>query len=102
MENSKRPYENISVSQDYIVRKFSANTDEEEFVWHRDAEDRIVKVLECGKGWAFQFDEELPYNIEVGTEIFIHAEEYHRVHKGEGDLLVQITLGFDKYEKEEA
>lgn len=72
----------------YIVRTFSESTNNEELVWHRDREDRIVKSL--GKtDWMIQLDNELPKPL---TEmVFIPKNTYHRVIKGNGDLRVRIN-----------
>jgi len=70
-----------------IVRTFSQNVDEDELVWHRDREDRIVKVLE-NTDWQFQFDDEIPQQLK--DTIFIPKNIYHRIIKGTGDLTVEI------------
>lgn len=95
LEGTGRPYQDIEVGTDpdgdaYVIRKFDADVDSHELYWHRDNEDRTVKVLESGQGWAFQFDNELPFSIEAGTVIFILRHEWHRVIKGSGDLLIKI------------
>lgn len=60
------------------IRTFSAETDPEELVWHRDDEDRIVHVVECD-GWYFQRDDGLPVKMQVGDVIHIRRHEWHRV-----------------------
>ena len=40
---------------DSNIRTFSKNVDPMELVWHQDAEDREIEVLE-GKGWELQMD----------------------------------------------
>lgn len=65
------------------VRKFSQDTDSEEFKWHWDEEDRIIhKVHETD--WLIQLDNKLPQKIEDRTEI--SKGEWHRLIKGSGDL----------------
>lgn len=85
-----RPYTNVTVTDKYIIRRFDKDVDSEELYWHRDDEHRVVEVLECGKGWAVQFDNEIPFSIDKGTTIFIFRHEWHRVIKGSGDLLIKI------------
>ena len=73
------------------IRTFSAGVESSELVWHRDREHRQVKVLE-GSGWFFQRDEEIPFELKEGTELFIPKMEYHRLYKaGESDLVLEIT-----------
>jgi hypothetical protein len=52
------------------IRTFSKDVDPIELVWHQDAEDRDIEILE-GKGWQMQFDNELPFDIGKGDRIFI-------------------------------
>lgn len=71
------------------VRTFENNVLNEELVWHRDRNDREVVALE-GTGWKIQYDNKLPQLIEVGKPFFIKAYEYHRLHKGSGNLKLKI------------
>jgi len=71
------------------VRTFESNVLNEELVWHRDRNDREVVALE-GTGWKIQYDNKLPQLIEVGKPFFIKAYEYHRLHKGSGNLKLKI------------
>ena len=81
------PFEE-SVEKKYIVRTFSENVDNDELVWHRDKEDRIVKAI--GKtDWMVQLDNELPRPL---TEmVYIPKNTFHRVIKGTGDLKVRVN-----------
>jgi hypothetical protein len=73
-----------------LIREFKENTDSKEFVWHRDREDRDVRVL-SSNGWKLQLDNQLPIRLEEGETYFIEKFLFHRVIKGEGDLVVEIT-----------
>ena len=73
--------------ENFIVRTFSQNLDENELKWHQDKEDRIVIPLNQ-TNWMFQRENELPEQIT--SEIKIRANEWHRVIKGDGDLMVKI------------
>lgn len=75
--------------QNRIRRKFYETVAEEELIWHRDRKNRYVKVVESN-GWKFQYDNELPINLEEGKTYFIEAMKYHRVLKGQGNLVVEI------------
>ena len=85
-----KPYKDIETGLDYVIREFDENIDPIELLWHRDDEQRLVEVLECGQGWKMQMDDELPTSLEPGVSIFILRHQWHRVIKGEGKLLVKI------------
>jgi hypothetical protein len=70
------------------IREFSKDVNSDELIWHRDKEDRIVEVIQ-NNNWMFQMDNELPKILE--GKLFIPKETYHRVIKGDGDLVVKIT-----------
>ena len=86
----EKPYTDLEVTDEYIIREFGSDIDPIELMWHRDNEDRMVEVLECGEGWGFQFDDGLPFDLEPNTSIFILRHDWHRVVKGEGTLLLKI------------
>ena len=71
----------------YFIREFSSNLTSFELVWHRDREDREVQVI-GETDWMFQFDNELPFQME--GKFFIPMGVYHRVIKGSGDLKLKI------------
>ena len=60
-------------------------------MWHRDREDRLVEILECNN-WKYQSDNTLPLEMKKGDKIFIPKGEYHRVIKGDGDLVIKVTM----------
>ena len=72
------------------IRTFSKDVDPMELVWHQDAEDRKIEVLE-GKGWELQMDNELPFALFKGDSIFIKRHRVHRIHKGVTDLKIKIN-----------
>lgn len=74
------------IEQDFIVRKFSQDIDPTELLWHRDLKNREIKVIE-GSGWKIQIDNKLPQDID---SVMIPKEVWHRVIKGESDLVIQI------------
>ncbi len=74
----------------YKVRTFESTTNSDELVWHRDKTDRVVTVLE-GKGWMFQMDNGVPYELEEGDVLNIPKMEYHRIYKaGSNNLVIEI------------
>lgn len=86
-----KPYKEIQINKNKKLRFFHSNTlNESELEWHRDRENRFVEVIEAN-GWKFQFDNELPISLQEGDKLFIPKEHFHRVIKGNGDLVVEIT-----------
>ena len=72
------------------IRTFSKDLNKLELVWHKDAEDRYIEILD-GKGWSIQMDDQLPLAISKGDRIFIHEGQVHRVLKGTTDLKIKIN-----------
>lgn len=81
-----RPYTQ-ETKDGYLIREFSQDTPEDDLVWHRDREDRIVEALHK-TDWQFQLENELPKEL---TSIFIPKETYHRLIKGSGDVQIKVT-----------
>ena len=77
------------ISHNKFKRVFSSDISENELVWHRDKENRIVEVLEDSE-WLFQMDNELPIPLKKGVKLEIPKEVYHRVIKGTTDLEIMI------------
>lgn len=83
------PFEEIDSGR-VVRRRFSGDVSEEELVWHRDGEDRIVTVIE-GTGWFFQRDDELPVELHPGDVLHIASCSWHRLARvGTGDLVVTV------------
>ena len=72
-----------------IRRVFSPDTEEDELKWHQDLKDRWVTILQS-EDWEFQMDNGLPNKMNVGDKFFIPKFAWHRVIKGNGDLVVSI------------
>jgi hypothetical protein len=82
------PFKEKKTHDNTSIREFSSSVDSSELIWHKDKEDRIVEVLQ-NSNWKFQMDNELPKVLK--HRLFIPKETYHRVIKGDGDLVVKIT-----------
>ena len=82
------PYQEIQQGE-ITIRTFKKGTKDNELVWHRDREDREVKVIK-GTGWQFQREDHLPTLLREGDVIQIKKEEWHRIIKGSTDLIVEI------------
>lgn len=87
--NTPHPYREKRKG-DRVVREFSAGVSSEELVWHQDRRQRQVKVLE-GKGWRLQLDHGLPFPLVEGNTYNIPARSWHRVIRGSGNLVIEIS-----------
>lgn len=82
------PFIENKISEEEVIREFNQETDSEEFMWHRDQENRIVEAL-APSDWRLQLEDSLP--VRLDEKIEIPAGAWHRVIKGRGNLLVKIT-----------
>lgn len=89
IEFNNKPYKESLITNNQVIRQFSPYIDSNELEWHKDAEDRIVEVIENKGNWFIQIDNKLPEKLE--GKIFIPKETYHRAIKGTDDLIITIT-----------
>ena len=82
-----KPYEDIEIGVDYIIRKFNSDIDSIDLKWHRDEENRIIEAIE-ETDWLIQIDDMLPQTLN--EKVFIRKEEYHRLIKGSKDLILKV------------
>jgi len=82
------PFEQIE-KEVKLVRTFSPYVDLDELKWHQDLTDRKVTVIESG-GWLFQMEDSLPNKLSNAEQIIIPKLVWHRVIRGEGNLIVEI------------
>lgn len=85
------PFEQKNISKNKAIRTFSESVEPSELIWHMDREDRVVKVLESDS-WYLQMDNQMPTLLEVGKEYFIPKMTYHRVIKGNKNLIIEIKF----------
>ena len=71
------------------IREFHVAREDKESVWHCDAEDREIEVLN-GEGWQFQYENCLPYHLKVGMIFDVPQGEYHRLIKGYNNLTCRV------------
>ena len=71
----------------FLEKKLSRNIFLREF--KQNQEDRTIKVVKS-EGWQIQLDNKLPVKLNEGETYKIPAYLFHRVIKGEGDLIVVI------------
>lgn len=89
--NTPRPYLDHQTVHNKWIREFDPVAESHEYVWHRDKKDRRVVIME-GDGWFFQMDEDIPYELFVGNELYIPAQSYHRIFKaGSTPLKIEIA-----------
>ena len=82
-----KPYTDIEVTSDYIIREFDENIDPIELMWHRDDENRLVEII-GNTNWQIQLENQLPTSLN--EPIFIPRHFWHRVVKGTGKLRLKI------------
>lgn len=82
-----KPYIDIEITDDYILRRFEEDIDPVELMWHRDDEDRKIEIIE-GKDWLIQLEDQLP--VSINESIFIPKHMWHRAIKGTGPLYIKI------------
>jgi len=87
LDEEVKPYKDLKVTDEYIIREFSENIDPIELKWHRDNEDRTIEII-GETNWKLQLDNQLPTSLN--ESIFIPRHMYHRVIKGDGTLKLKI------------
>ena len=83
-----RPYTDLEITDEYIIREFNENVDPLELLWHRDLQNRTVEII-GETDWKIQLENQLPTSIN--DPIFIPRGEFHRLIKGTtGTLKLKI------------
>lgn len=82
-----KPYKDLEVTEQYIIREFNENIDPIELLWHRDDEDRTIEII-GETDWQVQLDDQLPTSLS--QRIFIPRHMWHRTIKGTGPLRIKI------------
>ena len=80
-QDTGRPY-----IENQDIRIFDKDTTEDELVWHRDYEDRIIEPLN-ETDWKFQYDNNNPESLK---RLFIRKGVYHRLIKVTGELKLKV------------
>ena len=86
-----KPFDDFekSIYKHVFTRVFKQNVKKEQLIWHKDRKDRVVKVI-YGTGWKLQMDNDLPFELELGQNYYIKKENFHRLHKGNSELKLEI------------
>lgn len=82
------PFTESKLTNNTVERYFAKHTKDIELVWHRDSETRLISSL-SETNWKIQLDDELPQIIN--KEILIEEGRWHRLIKGDNDLLLKIV-----------
>ena len=82
-----KPYRDLEITEQHILREFSDSVDPIELLWHRDNEDRTIEIV-GETDWAIQLENKLPTSLN--DRIFIPKHQWHRVIKGTEKLLLKI------------
>ena len=82
-----KPYKDLEITDQYILREFNDPVDPIELLWHRDNEDRTIEIV-GETDWAIQLENKLPTSLN--DRIFIPKHQWHRVVKGTEKLLLKI------------
>lgn len=82
-----KPYNDLEVTNEYIIREFDENINPIELKWHRDNENRVVEIV-GETDWKLQLENQLP--VSINQPISIPKGEWHRVIKGNGKLTLKI------------
>lgn len=86
-----KPYYDEHLTDNQWIRIFNPyNTTADDYVWHRDKNNRIFTVLD-GDDWKIQFDDELPTVINKRDTIAIPKMVYHRIIPGKNKLRIIIN-----------
>ena len=88
---TEQEYTKHGTLEKYIVRTFSKDVNEEELIWHKDRQNRTIHIL-SGEKWKIQLEDNLPLDLKIGKEYYIPKLTYHRVIKGEGDLVIRFPI----------
>jgi hypothetical protein len=85
----EKPYIDSNLSTEGYIRLFPDDISPDLLVWHRDVQNRLVTVLE-GEKWLLQFENLMPFELVNGMVYTIPKYTYHRIIKGENNLVLNI------------
>ena len=86
-----KPYKEIKLGKNKYNRLFSKDVNSDELTWHRDLQNRIIYTKDK-TDWQFQFNNNLPIDIEQNKKISIPKDTYHRLIKGKKDLSLIVII----------
>ena len=89
------PFEQI-FGDNFRIRIFSQNVDENELKWHQDEENRFIIPLH-DTDWKIQLDNQLPISLIKNQVIEIPKYLWHRVIKGSNNLKIKIIFANENF-----
>ena len=91
LENYYKPFEDFDNAglKNCKTRVVKKSVQKDQLLWHTDKKDREIKVI-WGTGWKLQMDNQLPFELEIGRRYNINKGEFHRLHKGNSELKIEI------------
>lgn len=87
------PFEVLRSGENFQIRKFKALKKTDETDWHRDKENREVKLL-SGSGWLIQLDNEVPTILEKERIYKIPAGVWHRIIRTSNATDIEVGITF--------
>jgi hypothetical protein len=87
--STPRPYRESRSASGSLLREFSGDAHPADLIWHKDREERVVRVIHS-QGWQLQLSEGLPFPLVEGNSYRIPARSWHRVIRGDGSLKIEI------------
>jgi hypothetical protein len=92
-----KPYINYDITTNkntkQFVRLIPEHSEDTELKWHRDTYDRVI-TIKSGLNWYLQFDNQLPIELIINQKYYIQKDIWHRVIKGQENLIIDITEFF--------
>lgn len=88
-----KPYKDKKLASGSLIREFNSEANSDELKWHRDENNRLIKVLN-ENDWLIQFENELPIQLIEGEYLHIPEKMFHRVIKGKSNLIIEIEEFF--------
>jgi len=71
------------------TRLLKENIESKELNWHFEKKDKKIKVIQSND-WMLQFENKTPRLLKEGQVISIPKDVYHRIIKGDGNLIIKI------------
>jgi len=84
------PFKQQKIDKNLLIREFHPK-DSDDFVWHKDKEDRIICLIE-GESWFIQFDNCFPILLIPNDKITINKNVWHRIICCEESTIAKIKI----------
>ena len=81
-------FDNVGVKKTF-TRVFKESVKNEQYFGTKIEKIEKVKVV-YGTGWKLQYDNRFTTELQVGQNYYINKNEFHRLHKGNSELKLEI------------